>query len=259
MTRFDTYVIVNGDRLFVDPSDQRAATMLRRDGDMHPAASALWRHALGMTRWDHVVDIGANYGEMLVGTPLPDDATITAIEPSTRVLPYVVETLRLARPQARVLSYAVSDTEGQVTLYEDLTWSGNSTLSGAWVTDKADHLWRPVRVPAITLTALLGEIGVAWPETLLMKIDIEGYERKVLQPAFEPLSALARCAVMVEIVRMDDNDLGWLLANFAVSVLDTTQGTLVDVTGASCGDFREMIGRGGLYRRDVLAVPVRGA
>ena len=255
MTRFDTYVTVNGERLFVDPSDQRASAILQRDGDMHPAASALWRHALGMTRWDHVLDIGANYGDMLVGAPLPDDATITAIEPNPRVLPYLVETLRLARPQARVLPYAVSDTTGKAMLHENLTWSGNSTLAEDWVADKADHVWRLVRVPAITLTALLGEIGVAGSQTLLMKIDIEGHERRVLQPALEPLSSMARCAVMVEIVRMNDDDLRWLLTNFAVSALDTAEGTLVDVNGASSSAFREMIDRGGLYPRDVIAVP----
>lgn len=255
MTRFDTYVTINSERLFVDPTDQRGSTILRRDGNIHPAASALWRHALGMTRWDHVLDIGANYGEMLVGAPIPDDATVTAIEPNPRVLPYVIETLRLARPKARVLPYAVSDSTGEATLHEDLTWSGNSTLAEDWMLDKTDHLWRPVRVSAITLTALLDEIGVAASGALLMKIDIEGYERRVLQHAIEPLCAMARCAIMVEIVRMNDDDLTWLMTNFAVSVLDAAEGNLVAVSGAPSAAFREMIDRGGLYRRDVIAVP----
>ena len=42
--------------------------------------------------WTHVIDVGANYGEMLVGVELPQAATVIALEPNPFVIPYLTRT-----------------------------------------------------------------------------------------------------------------------------------------------------------------------
>lgn len=252
---FGTYMTVNGARLFVDPTDKRAEALLRRGGQLHPAAIRLWQCAIHEAAWDWIVDIGANYGEMLVGAELPAGTDVAAVEPNPRVLPYLVHSLRHAVPHAKVLPCAVSDVTGSVTMYEDLTWSGNSTLAGEWIADRAYHTWRRIGVQALSLDSLFAEIGVERDHAVLMKMDIEGYEAKVLRSALGRLRAAPQCAVLVEIVRFSEAELVWLLNEFVVSLLDARRDILVDMGDVSVADFRTLIGRGDVYRRDVIAVP----
>jgi FkbM family methyltransferase len=253
---FGTFVTVNDARLYLDPTDGRADALRQRDGRLHPDAMTLWRHALEVAAWDWIVDVGANYGEMLVGSVLPAGARVAAVEPNPRVVPYLARSLRDAVPAARVLACAVSDATGSVPLYEDLTWSGNSTLADEWIADRADHQWRSIDVPALTLDDLLAEIGIGVCQTVLLKLDIEGYEVRVLRTAIARLRAAPRCAAMVEIVRLSRTDLDWLLAEFKVSLLDTRHGVLV-AAPRTADALTAVIARGDVYCRDVIAEPRR--
>jgi hypothetical protein len=46
----------------------------------------MWRSLLAERPWTHVIDVGANYGEMLVGVELPRAATVIALEPNPFVI-----------------------------------------------------------------------------------------------------------------------------------------------------------------------------
>ncbi|QKW36964.1 FkbM family methyltransferase [Actinomadura sp. NAK00032] len=254
---FSSFITVNGAKLFLDSTDGRAAALLRRRDLLHPTATALWQLAINSASWDWVIDVGANYGEMLVGTDLPSGSTVVAVEPNQRVLPYLARSLQDAIPTATILPCAVSDVCGTATMHEDLTWSGNSTLEGEWVAERADHTWRRIDVPALTLPKLLTEIGVRRDDAVLIKLDIEGHEGTVMRTALGSLRDLSRCAVMVELVRLCEADLSWLLTEFCVTVLDVHRSVLVSADGMSVAELSSLIEEGDVHQRDVLAVPRR--
>ncbi len=82
--------------------------------------------------------------------------------------------LRKSFPEATVHAVAVSDTEGQVTFYENLAQPGFSSLA-----DRADRgATRAITVPARRLDDLLGGTRVQF-----LKIDVEGFEFPALRGA----------------------------------------------------------------------------
>jgi hypothetical protein len=88
-----------GRTIYFDRADRRGADLAGSLGVLAPFSLTLWNIALRLHRWDLVVDVGANYGEMLVSVELPAASSLVAFEPNPRVLPYLKRTLsELADP-----------------------------------------------------------------------------------------------------------------------------------------------------------------
>ncbi len=84
----DQYVMgPSGHRMYVDPVDERARELIRADGTLTPGSNRLWDAALALEPWDVVVDIGANYGEMVLGAEVASAARIICFEPNPQVCP----------------------------------------------------------------------------------------------------------------------------------------------------------------------------
>ena len=125
------------------------------------------------------VDVGAND---------PDDKSVTKyfylggwrginIEP----IPELVEKLNKSRPEDTNKGVAISDAPGELTFYKGVTASGLSTLSPAIA---AAHRARgfqftTLKIPVVTLTAVLDEHAKDRPEITFMNVDVEGFEKKV--------------------------------------------------------------------------------
>ena len=79
----------------------------------------------------YIVDVGANYGEMIFNATLPPGATVIAFEPNPWISPYLEINLLCAGIKATVLRCALSRTAGKAPLFIDRKWSGNSRLVSA--------------------------------------------------------------------------------------------------------------------------------
>src|SRR4029079_8847672 len=88
----------------------RGQQLARSGGNMNPRALAMWMIVLRRQPWTHLVDVGANYGEMLVNGGLPAGARIVAIEPSPDIRLHLERTLADAGIQAEIIDAAVSDS-----------------------------------------------------------------------------------------------------------------------------------------------------
>lgn len=71
--------------IHVDPLDRRAQKLIQSDGNLNPPALSAWHLLLQQHAWTHVIDFGANYGEMLVNGGLPSGASIIAVEPNPAI------------------------------------------------------------------------------------------------------------------------------------------------------------------------------
>ena len=127
------------------------------------------------------VDVGAND---------PDKSSVTKyfylagwrginIEP----IPELVEKLNRSRPEDTNEGVAISDKPGELTLYKGAnSASGLSTLNPKIA---ASHRakgfeFTKIKVPVVTLNAVLDKDAKGKPEITFLNVDVEGFEKQVL-------------------------------------------------------------------------------
>jgi FkbM family methyltransferase len=178
-------------RLVVRSDDFRAFMLARLpNGQGH--ILELWR-ALSRLGPDLCIDVGANYGEFATAIASLD-TPVLAIEPNP-LLTECMEMTFAQRPQIRVVQAAVSDREEMIDFYVNRWCSGFASVSER-VAAESFVLWgesqqaSPCRVKTQTLDAIVTSASGAQPRTVILKIDVEGAEPKVLRGA---LGLLASC------------------------------------------------------------------
>ncbi|HUP70149.1 MAG TPA: FkbM family methyltransferase [Acidimicrobiales bacterium] len=126
----------------------------------------VWQQRLGPG--DLFVDVGANAGVYALWTA-DLGADVIAVEPSRRACQWLRRNIELNGLPITVIEAALTDFEGTVGF----------DSSG----DAVGHIGGPEVVAATTLDAVLGQRRAAG-----VKIDVEGFERLVLQGATEALA-----------------------------------------------------------------------
>lgn len=235
-----------GHRIYVNPKDPRAIGLVLASGSLIPGSLDLWRTALALHRWETVVDIGVNYGEMLVGGDLPAGARVIGFEPNTGLHPYLRKTLEKRGLSIDLRSEAVADEPGTARFAVDLTWSGMSSLYD----DRHDSSarWRFRDVTVTTLDEVLGEAGGSF----CVKVDVEGFEREVVHGAAQALAATEHWALMLEIDHMAHDYLAKLADEHDVFVTEKAGG-LRRLPG-DVGALEELLESSVLYKQDCLVV-----
>lgn len=247
----DTDYVVNasGHRIYVDAQDPRAEVLRARSGDLNPHSLRLWRHLLASNRWDLVIDIGANYGEMLLGAPLPNAATVIAFEPNELVADHLERSLREASLPVDVRRVAVSDTPGVHTFLRDDGWSGTSRL----VFD--DQPGSPVRqpsaltVPTTTLDDVISPLGA---RRACIKIDVEGAEDRVLAGGEIALQGLVEVAIHIEILHCAPEQIAAWTDAWSVYLYDVRTEVLIRVDGGQVDQLAALLDQPWVYRQDAV-------
>lgn len=199
---------LDGKPIYVDLRDERGRRLIETGGNLNPPTLAIWHHLLGEDDWTHVIDVGANYGEMLANGKLPKSARIMAVEPNTRVLPFLKKTLS-GLDGVKLFEVALSDSEGHAEFLMNENWSGLSRIvqGGSEKT----------MVPTTTLEHLLKIDGMPLHEMrVLVKIDVEGHEVNVLKGIIDALPFLRNFCALIEIAHMNETDMIWVIRNFDV-------------------------------------------
>ncbi|WP_420407923.1 FkbM family methyltransferase [Hoeflea sp.] len=143
------------------------------------------------------LDVGAATGAMSVPFALSTDDSVryVAFEPSLRARGYIQSTIdRNKVTNVKVLPYAVSDgpgTLGFVELPEDETGDTPYLPEASRLSIESEVLDFPGQikydVEVTTLDALEKELDYAGAGKLVIKIDVEGFEDKVLLGAMETI------------------------------------------------------------------------
>lgn len=237
----------SGHRLYVDPADARAQELVRTGGDLSSGSTRLWTAVLGLETWDFVVDVGVNYGEMMLSADVPRSARRIGFEPNPRVLPYLRKSIAVSGLDVdlREVALGMSDTEASFVL--DTEWSGRSGLARTHRTDE-EHLLEEVVVPVRTLD---GELDLDADDSVCIKIDVEGAEFEVLAGATEVLGDRT-WAVMLEILHMDAFEKARLASEFTMRVMDRRTSDLVVVPPASPQRVEELIDAGWVHPQDAV-------
>jgi FkbM family methyltransferase len=131
-----------------------------------------------------VLDVGANQGQFSGAAAwwFPN-SQIVSFEPSPSVFP-TLKRNTARHPNVRPVQTALGDRGGELEFFENRYSHASSALA---VTD-VQKLLRPetastrrVIVPITTLDAFAA--GESWPRPILLKLDVQGFEKKVLDGA----------------------------------------------------------------------------
>jgi FkbM family methyltransferase len=231
-----TAVTASGRPIHVDPADPRSAALVAASGNFNPRSLELWELALALHPWDVVVDVGTNYGEMLVNPDLPVGATVIGFEPNPAIRPHLARTLADNGLDVRIVPAAVADRPGTASFHVDPTWSGTSSLA-----PDASGAGGDLEVAVTTLDTELAEM----PGSVCVKVDVEGFEPAVVAGS-TALMARPAWAMMLEILHLDRAVVADLAARWPAYVL--ADGALVRLVHV------EQLDREGTYGQDLVLV-----
>jgi FkbM family methyltransferase len=246
----DFICLSNQRRIYVNRDDERAMALVQAAGDFNPKSLAMWRSLVGEREWTHIVDVGANYGEMLVGVDLPRSANIIALEPCPYLFPCLSRTLRESGLDVEAVEAAASDHCGEVTININRTWSGKSSLIDGQLQSEG-HVLERRTVRATTLDRLIpgsSEQAIR----LLVKIDVEGHEAAVLRGLGRLLSEAEDFTALVEILHLPNEDLDWIVSRFSVELQDLRDNRLVLVGAKDALEVRDLLRDDRFYPQDVV-------
>jgi FkbM family methyltransferase len=236
-----------GHRIYVKPTDPRALGLIANKGRIIRGSLELWRVALGLHAWQTVIDIGVNYGEMLVGVEIPEGAELIGFEPNTSLHKVLRKTLDARGIAIDLRSQAVADRPGTARFAVDRTWSGTSSLYDERHDGSARWQLRDVEVT--TLDEVLGGSG----RSFCAKVDVEGFEREVVDGAAASLESTVHWALMLEIEHMDRGYLAELARAREVFVKVKDSTALRRVPGERIA-VEELLDDPTLHRQDCLVV-----
>lgn len=134
------------------------------------------------------VDVGANVGwhTVLMGSLVGSGGRVLAAEPNPSVRARLEDNVRLNRfRHVEVLPYAIADAEGALEFFGPDAcdpWSGNGYVAQGAPIGRPDT----IRVEARRVDTLLAATGVKRLD--LIKIDVEGFEWRVLQGAEQSIA-----------------------------------------------------------------------
>src|SRR5262249_24427955 len=158
----------------------RGHSLLESGGPIYPWPVLIWAEIARRLQPTLFLDIGANYGETGLSLRYRSDAKVYLFEPNPRILPYLKRSTseQCNADQIKLVPAFVSDQPGVMTFKANKTWSGVSY--GADDNAIADEKFEIMSVPAMTIDGLMATLAELHSCRLQFKIDVEGFERRVL-------------------------------------------------------------------------------
>lgn len=170
-----------GNYLFATPYENRGLALLRNRGLGQPGIKRYWRLALDIFSPRVALDIGANYGEVMLDARYSlDTDLVLGIEANSALIPYLKRSIDHHPDSERIeiLHALASDTsEKETTFYVDKSSSGRSTA----VKENFVQDVKTIKIPSLRVDDLiLSRIAFRLNDCLLFKIDVEGFEPFVI-------------------------------------------------------------------------------
>lgn len=156
-----------------------------------------------------VLDVGANTGQFARGiSELFPQATIVSFEP----LPDAFEQLRnwaaTRAPKAHAIQVALGDSDGTVQMYRHVEHTVSSSLLST--TDENGQLYPMTRAQEMIevrmrrLDSLQQEFEPFVRDDLLIKLDVQGFEDRVVRGGMQTIRRAAACIVELNLKRLYD-------------------------------------------------------
>lgn len=167
-----------GNRVHINPKDTRADKKLVMDTVRNRASTPMWfwRDHIEALAPEACLDIGANYGECFAFARYPKTRCLV-VEANPTLIPHLTRT-REMHPDAGNIAighFVAGDRAGrEASFFFDPNWTGGGNAIGG------GGGMREMKVPTGTIDGFLADNQVPETASLVIKMDVEGYEGKVL-------------------------------------------------------------------------------
>lgn len=164
--------------LYVNPKENRGRALLIGNGVTQRRLSTFWANSVHQLKPDLVIDVGVNYGECIFSATYPSNTVIYGIEANSSLLEYINRSKEEHpnKSQIYIINAIASDTDGEdKVFFIDKHWSGTS--SATYI--PSHNLIEKVSIKSIKIDSLFS--GESSFNTVLFKVDVEGYEALVLK------------------------------------------------------------------------------
>ncbi len=190
----------------IDPADPCAWKKQVTDPlrGVYPRNQRFWREVCAALSPDIALDIGLNYGECAFAPDYSPRTQVFGFEANAALKPFLDRTLaeHPQRQQIHLVFGLVGDQPGKsVEFFVDRAWSGGSTAAGPGQgRDIRDFEKRSV--PTVSVDSVLASTDGrdAHPTCVVFKIDVEGYEARVLAGMKE---TIARTPDLLGLIEFD--------------------------------------------------------
>ena len=241
----------DGLHYFVDPTDARAQRLVDTSGEFNAVSVRIFQSLLARRPWDLVIDVGANYGEMIAAIPAGFKGDVVAFEPNEHLLPFLRRTAERTGLKVDIRAQAVGRRDGSAQFVIDPTWSGQSSLRGVETAS-------PEQLVDIDVVTLDSQFRERLPTTALIKIDVEGAEIDVLKGGTEFLFGLDDSALQIEILHMPHEQIAALATQWRMYFLSRESLSPVRLPGGDTRLAELYVSSGRFYQNDVILLPVFG-
>ena len=158
----------------------------------------LFRKAASLA--DMIFDVGANYGMFSFGAyPLSENATLHAFEPNPRLyesMRLTISSNDLNPNQVRINQIGVSSVDSKLAFVVNEVWSGSSKFKNQSRSDEPNTM----DVEVLRLDSYIEKHSISIAnKTILLKIDVEGFDLKALEGAEKLLTACSGYFLTIEL------------------------------------------------------------
>jgi FkbM family methyltransferase len=176
--------------IYIDPYDRRAIKKFIQDPIRKRISQPLifWRDFLAKLQPSLAIDVGVNYGECLFGARYPASTSVFGFEANPKIN-VLLQKSRIDHPDAsriKIVASLVSDSiEEAVSFYHDPLWSGTGSAVQS-LNDSANTVTSIIS--SLTIDSVIPS-ELATGATVLLKMDIEGYEPRAFGGMHQTLDA----------------------------------------------------------------------
>ncbi|MDF0516822.1 FkbM family methyltransferase [Bradyrhizobium yuanmingense] len=182
--------------LHFNKQDNRGKAIAAAAGVTQRQVTKFWRLAVQQFSPTIILDVGANYGEIALSSRYLRGSEVHLFEANPALIPFLHRSIASHANADAVKLHAklVSDSMGTKTFYVDEKWSGTSSAIGrihddAGFKGAGAESFKDLDVESVTIDSLFNSRTLS-NDRLLFKIDVEGFEEKVLLGMSSTLSSV---------------------------------------------------------------------
>ncbi|WP_162941845.1 FkbM family methyltransferase [Desertimonas flava] len=192
-----------GSRIYVDSNDPRGQALFFSGGVVDVDVVRTWCKLVREIEPTVALDVGANYGEVMMSTVMPENCTMLLVEPNPMLLGCLSRTFgdQIASGAATLVPAGASDSAGRARLYL-ASHSGLSSVS------KPTDLF--VEIQLVRLSDI---VSFAPEDRVVFKVDVEGHDVHAIRGMPDMPSIFAG---ICEAESLSDSDLADLSTRFSL-------------------------------------------
>lgn len=172
-------VLPSSNILFVNSDENRGRALLISNGVTQKRLTHFWSNAVEVYKPRLIIDVGVNYGECIFSPTYHTQTKIYGIEANRHLLKYIKQSKEVHpnKSQMTIIHAFASDKDDELKLFfVDKHWSGTSSASYI----PSHNMVEKVPVKSMSIDSLF-DGDTLEDETVLFKVDVEGYEAFVLK------------------------------------------------------------------------------